>query len=79
MMDRLVHERQYSDETAKVIDDEVEALISESAIRAREVIKANRKKLDELKDALLEKETIGDADVKKIFEGTVMPKSVALY
>ena len=79
MMDRLVHERQYSDETAKVIDDEVEALISESAVRAREVIKANRHKLDELKDALLEKETIEDAEVKKIFEGTVMPKSVALY
>jgi len=79
MMDRLVHERQYSDETAKVIDDEVEALISESALRAREVIKANRAKLEELKDALLEKETIEDAEVKRIFEGTVMPKSVALY
>jgi cell division protease FtsH len=79
MMDRLVHERQYSDETAKVIDDEVEALISESATRAREVIKANRKKLDELKDALIEKETIGDEEVKKIFEGTVMPKSAELY
>lgn len=79
MMDRLVHERQYSDETAKVIDDEVEALISESATRAREVIEANRKKLDELKDALIEKETIEGDEVKKIFEGTVMPKSVALY
>jgi cell division protease FtsH len=79
MMDRLVHERQYSDETAKLIDDEVEALIAESAKRAKEVILANRKKLDELKDQLLEKETIGDEDVKKIFEGTVMPKAAALY
>jgi cell division protease FtsH len=79
MMDRLVHERQYSDETAKLIDDEVEALIAESAMRAKEVILANRKKLDELKDQLLEKETIGDEDVKKIFVGTVMPKAAALY
>jgi cell division protease FtsH len=79
MMDRMMHERQYSDETAKVIDDEVEALISESAKRAKDVIVANRNKLDELKDQLLEKETIGDEDVKKIFEGTVMPKSAALY
>ena len=76
MMDRLVHERQYSDETAKVIDDEVENLISEAARRAREVIKANMKKLEELKDALLEKETIEDEEVKKIFDGTRMPKSV---
>jgi cell division protease FtsH len=79
MMDRLVHERQYSDETAKVIDDEVEALISESAYRAREVIKANRKKLEELKDALLEKETVSDEEVKVLFKGTVMPQSAALY
>ena len=76
MMDRLVHERQYSDETAKVIDDEVEALISEAAHRATEVIKANRKKLEELKDALLEKETVEDEEVKKIFDGTKLPKSV---
>ncbi|MCA9323566.1 ATP-dependent zinc metalloprotease FtsH [Candidatus Saccharibacteria bacterium] len=79
MMDRMMHERQYSDETAKVIDDEVEALISEAAERARTVIKANLKKLEELKDALLEKETVEDVEVKKIFEGTSMPKAAALY
>jgi cell division protease FtsH len=79
MMDRLIHERQYSDETAKVIDDEVEALITEAAERARMVIEANREKLEVLKDALLEKETIEDAEVKHIFEGTVMPKKAALY
>src|SRR5665811_1890398 len=41
MLERLVHERTYSDETAKVIDDEVENLITEAATRARAVIKAN--------------------------------------
>src|SRR5207237_1548016 len=35
MLERLVHERQYSDETAKIIDDEVENLITEDANRAR--------------------------------------------
>ncbi len=79
MMERMMHEKTYSDETAKVIDDEVESLISEAARRATDVIKANKKKLDELKDALLEKETIEDEEVKKIFEGTKMPKSAALY
>lgn len=79
MMDRLVHERQYSDETAKIIDDEVEALITEAANRARAVIKANLHKLEELKDALLVKETVEDEEVKKIFEGTKMPSSAALY
>ncbi len=79
IMDKMMHERQYSDETAKIIDDEVEALISEAAKRAHEVIVANRKKLEELKDELLEKETVEDADVKKIFDGTVLPKSATLY
>ena len=79
MMDRLVHERQYSDETAKVIDDEVEALITEAADRARMVIKANEKFLTSLKDALLEKETVESEEVAKIFEGTKMPKEASLY
>lgn len=79
MLDRIMHERQYSEETAKLIDDEVEALISEAATRARAVIKANMKKLEELKDVLLEKETVEAEDVKKILEGSIMPKAAALY
>src|SRR5690606_20696423 len=63
MLERMVHERQYSDETAKVIDDEVEALITEAAQRARAVIKANMGKLDALKNKLLEKETVEAEEV----------------
>lgn len=79
MMERLVHEREYSDETAKVIDDEVESLITEAADRARAVIKANLKYLDKLKDKLLERETVDAAEVHKLFEGSTMPKAAALY
>jgi len=79
MMERMVHERQYSDETAKVIDDEVEALITEAATRARAVIKANKAKLEQLKDALLEKETVDEKEVLAILKGSTMPKTAALY
>jgi cell division protease FtsH len=79
MMDRLVHERQFSDETAKVIDDEVESLITEAARRATDVITANKQHLEQLKDALLEKETVEAEDVLKLLEGSKMPKSAALY
>lgn len=79
MMERLVHERQYSDETAKVIDDEVEALITEASRRAREVIKSNRTKLEALKDSLIEKETVEAEDVIEILKGSSMPRSAALY
>jgi len=79
MMDRMMHERMYSDNTAKVIDEEVEALISEAADRARAVIKANREKLDILKDRLLEKETVDADEVAEVLEGAKMPPAAALY
>lgn len=79
MIERMVHERDYSDETAKVIDDEVEALITEAANRAREVIKANLKPLKALKDALLEKETVEAEEVVKLLAGSRMPKTASLY
>lgn len=79
MLDRLVSERQYSDETAKVIDDEVESLITEAARRARAVIVANKKQLDALKDVLLEKETVEAEQVLELLTGTVLPKEATLY
>jgi len=79
MLDRLVHERNFSDETAKLIDDEVEALITEAADRARMVVEANLTKLEKLKDRLLEKETVEADEVVQVLEGSKMPKIAALY
>jgi cell division protease FtsH len=79
MLERMVHERQYSDDTAKLIDDEVEDLITEAANRARIVIKANLKKLEELKNELVQKETVEAEDVLRILKETTMPKPAALY
>jgi cell division protease FtsH len=79
MIDRLVHERDYSDETAKVIDDEVESLITEAANRARFVIKANLDKLEKLKDRLLDKETVDADEVQEALKGSKLPASAALY
>jgi cell division protease FtsH len=79
MLDRLVHERDYSDDTAKTIDQEVESLITEAANRARLVIKANLHKLEELKDRLIEKETVDADEVKEILTGAKMPETAALY
>ncbi len=76
MIERMVQERQYSDETAKIIDDEVEALITEAAQRAREVIKANKDKLEKLKEVLLKKETVEADEVIEILKGSRLPKSV---
>ncbi len=79
MLERVMHERQYSDETAKIIDDEVESLITEAAKRARLVIKANQDKLEELKKRLLDKETVEADEVLDVLKGAIMPKAAALY
>lgn len=79
MMDRFMSERQYSEDTAKIIDEEVESLITEAANRARSVIKHNLKHLNLLKDALLEKETVEAEEVIKILQGSVLPKEAAQY
>jgi len=79
VFDKMMHERQYSDETAKLIDDEIESLITEAADRARAVIKANLKHLEALKDALLKKETVEAEEVLEILKGSKLPKEASLY
>ncbi len=79
MLEKMMHERQYSEDTAKIIDDEVESLITEAGRRAREVIRANKSSLIALKDKLIEKETIDAEEVIEIFRDSIMPKAAALY
>lgn len=79
MFDRMTHERPYSDETARMIDQEVESLIKEAAMRAEAVIKQNMKPLKKLADALLEEETIEEERVVELLKEAKLPKAAALY
>lgn len=79
MMERMMHEREYSEDTAKVIDKEVEELINEAATRARAVIKANMDKLEALKDRLIEKETVDAEEVLEVLKGASLPAAASLY
>lgn len=79
MFDRMTHERPYSDDTARLIDQEVEKLIKQAVDRAEAVIRANSTHLDKLAKALLKEETIDDKQVVKILEGTKLPAAAKLY
>ena len=79
MFDRMVRDRPYSDETAKLIDDEVEKLVREAARRAEVVITHNREHLDKLAAALLKEETIEEERVKELLKGASLPSGAALY
>lgn len=79
MFDRMVHERPYSEETAREIDKEVATLMQEAAKRAEIIIKQNEKPLEQLKNSLLEKETLDEKEIDKLLKGAVLPKEAALY
>lgn len=79
MFDKMTHDRPYSNETAKEIDEEVEILIKEAAKRAEAVLMHNRPSLDRLAKALLEEETLEETAVEKALEHTVLPKEAKLH
>ncbi len=57
----------YSDETAKVIDEEISALIEGQYQRAIQILEENKEKLNQLADILIEKEVIFKDDLEAIF------------
>jgi cell division protease FtsH len=64
----LMHSRDYSDETARVIDEEVEQILRRQEDRARQVVGELRGGLDLVARALLEKETIDGAEVGRLVD-----------
>ena len=69
----------YSEKTAELIDEEIAQFANEAAKRAEAVLKANHKVLDRVTEALLEKETLEEEDLKNIFEGSTLPDSAKLH
>ena len=79
MFDKMTRERPYSDETAKMIDEEVAQLITEAKHRAMLVLKENCSFLDKLAEALLKEETLEESEVDEILKGTKLPKEAKLH
>jgi cell division protease FtsH len=64
----LMHTRDYSDHTSKVIDDEIERILREQETRAIEVLTLHRRGLESLTRALLEHETVDGADAARLID-----------
>ena len=60
----------YSAETAKRIDDEIERIMREAHDRAREVLDARRDQMATMARVLLERETVEGEDVDALLNGT---------
>jgi cell division protease FtsH len=62
----LFEERNYSEQTAVLIDEEVRRLIDVCYGRARQTLMGHRAQLDLLANTLLEKEVLDGEEVKKL-------------
>lgn len=61
-----MHTRDYSDETARIIDEEVEQILRSGEERCRQTLIAERNALDLVARALLEHETIDGDEVNRL-------------
>jgi cell division protease FtsH len=64
----LMHTRDYSDETARVIDEEVERILRDEEDRCRKVLTEYRAGLDGVAAALRERETLSGQEVADIVD-----------
>jgi cell division protease FtsH len=64
----LVHTRDYSDDTARVIDEEVERILREEEERARNVLGEHKTGLEAVARSLLEHETLDGAEVGRLVD-----------
>jgi cell division protease FtsH len=67
-------EREYSEKTAELIDNEVKRLTGEAHTKARELIEANKDRLQNVAKALLKYETLDADEVKLILDGGFLDK-----
>ena len=62
----IAEERNYSEETARIIDEEVKRIVNECYETAKKKLTENKSKLDLLASKLIEKETMDVAEVREL-------------
>ena len=66
--------REYSEETAKLIDEEVKKLVDRLYEETQQLLEANRDRIDALAKALIRYETLDTNDVDRIMRGDTITK-----
>ncbi|MDP7580803.1 MAG: ATP-dependent zinc metalloprotease FtsH [Nitrospinota bacterium] len=69
--------KDYSEATAIAIDKEVKELVAKSYERAKKLVRENKKTLDKLAEALLERESLGSHEVDVIVFGKIKADELA--
>ncbi|QGY40684.1 ATP-dependent zinc metalloprotease FtsH [Pseudodesulfovibrio cashew] len=69
----LIHDKNYGEETAKMIDSEVRRFVEGAYEKATQLLRDNLDALEAIAQALLERETITGADIDLLMEGKALP------
>jgi cell division protease FtsH len=64
----LMHSRDYSEDTSRVVDEEVARILREQERRAREVLEAHRSGLEAVTQILLDRETVDGEQVARLID-----------
>jgi cell division protease FtsH len=70
----LARDRDYSEEIAKAIDQEIRKTIDNCYQKAQDILEKERDKLEKLAQTLLDKETLDADEIKALVEGSPLPK-----
>ena len=62
----IAEEKNYSEETSRIIDDEIKTIVSDAWKKAKETLQANIDKLKLLAETLIEKEVLDSDEVKAL-------------
>lgn len=65
----MTQDKQFSEETAKLIDQEVKKIIDDGYQKAKEILNQHKDKVETMTEALMKYETIDNHDVIQIMEG----------
>ena len=74
----ITHQQDYSEETSCLIDKEVNKIISDCMADTRRILNENKNQLDLLANALVEHETMDDAEVRVLLNLPVAQKSTTI-
>jgi cell division protease FtsH len=75
----IMEDRNYSEEIAYAIDQEVRAIIDECFRRAVDILTTNRDKMDEIVRVLLQKETIEREEFLALMEGAQPAEAISTW
>ncbi len=69
----MMTRKDYSEEMAKRIDEEISATLGSMYLEAREILSTHRDKLEAIAEALLERETLETSDLALLVNGQALP------